>query len=159
MFRKILIPTDFSDCSRRALDVGLRLADTFDAQVICLHAAGDVSQSDFSAELMDHVGESLATAEARVTRAASERLTRFMAEGDSKGLAAKDIEVRVATGAPDARILEVADEIGADLIVIGTHGRTGLRDQILGSTAERVSRRANCSVMTVKPEGYPFLRT
>lgn len=157
MFRKILIPTDFSDCSRRALDVGLRLAHTFDAQVVCLHAAGDVSQSDFSEELMEHVGDSLDATEDRVTRAATERLQRFMAEGPTD-LSAEDIEILVATGSPAARILETADEIGADLIVIGTHGRSGLRDTLLGSTAERVARRAHCSVMTVKPEGYPFLR-
>jgi nucleotide-binding universal stress UspA family protein len=58
-----------------------------------------------------------------------------------------------AVGEPAAEILEVARARGADLIVMGTHGRTGLEHALMGSIAERVVRRAHCPVLTVRPAG------
>lgn len=157
MFKTILIPTDFSDCSQRALDVGLRLADTWQSNVVLLHASEDINAASFAdyagVETADAVVESATQA---LNRIAQTHLKRVF--GDDSPISEDRIDVRVASGPPAAQILDVARELHTDLIVMGTHGRSGLTDKVLGSTAERVARRADCSVFTVKPEGYPFIR-
>jgi nucleotide-binding universal stress UspA family protein len=62
--------------------------------------------------------------------------------------------VHARIGRPVHEILELADEVGADMIVIGSHGRTGLRRLFLGSTCEAVVRRARCPVIVARPKGY-----
>jgi len=66
---------------------------------------------------------------------------------------ASRVTAETAVGEPAAEILEVARGRGADLIVVGTHGRTGLEHALMGSIAERVVRRAHCPVLTVRPHG------
>ena len=63
---------------------------------------------------------------------------------------------RKVSGADE--IVRVAEDERSDLIVLGTHGRTSVKDFFVGSTAERVVKNANCAVLAIKPEGYPFLR-
>jgi nucleotide-binding universal stress UspA family protein len=66
--------------------------------------------------------------------------------------------VRVGGGEVAAEILKAATDAQIDLIVMGTHGRTSIKDYFVGSTTERVVERATCSVLSVKPDGYPYLR-
>lgn len=157
MYEKILIPTDYSDCSRRALDVGLRLAGTFGSKVICLHASEDVSPTRFTEESMDEVHETLDENEQRLSEIARDRLTR-LGEAGEKVASVDAIDFRVVSGNPASSILQAAEDLGVDLIVIGTHGRSGFADKLMGSTAERVARRAACCVLVVKPLGFPFIR-
>ena len=157
MFHRILIPTDYSDTSRRALEVGLRLAKTFGAAVVCLHAPEELTHGQFSASNIADVSDLIDDDEERLRQAARDRLTQLVASGNP-GIPLSDIEFRIVSGNPADEILRTSADTGCDLIVIGTHGRSGITDKLLGSTAERVARRATCSVMTVKPEGFPYLR-
>jgi nucleotide-binding universal stress UspA family protein len=74
-------------------------------------------------------------------------------KGIAEGMGAKSVRTAKGVGEPALEVVEFAKEGGFDLLVVGTHGRTGLRHAILGSTAERVVRRAACPVLTVHPEG------
>src|SRR5574340_1190126 len=68
-------------------------------------------------------------------------------------MGAERVTVEKGIGEPALSIVELAQERGVDLVVVGTHGRTGLRHALLGSVAERVVRRAGCPVLTIHPEG------
>ncbi|TNF25113.1 MAG: universal stress protein [Deltaproteobacteria bacterium] len=157
MFHRILIPTDYSDTSRRALEVGLRLAKLFEATVVCLHAPEELTHGQFSASHIAGVSDVIDEDEEKLRQYARDRLTQLVTSG-TPGIRLADIAFRVASGTPSEVIVQTAEELACDLIVIGTHGRSGITDKLLGSTADRVARRATCSVMTVKPEGYPYLR-
>ena len=157
MFDRLLIPTDYSDTSRRALDVGLRLAHTFGAQVVCLHVTELVAPSRFTSENIASVSDALDDDETHLRTAAADRLARLAERGVAVP-SPDQVSYRVAGGTPHDEILALAQELRCDLIVIGTHGRSGLTDKVLGSTAERVMRKAQCSVFAVKPDGLPYLR-
>jgi len=157
MFRKILVPTDYSDTSRRALDVGLRLARLFEARIVCLHAPDELPHGHLRSSLINDVNDLIDEDEERLRQSARDRLTQLVAAGNP-GIPLADIDFLVVSGNPADVILRASEELHCDLIVMGTHGRSGITDKLLGSTADRVARRATCSVMTVKPEGFPFLR-
>ncbi|MDQ2052576.1 universal stress protein [Natronolimnohabitans sp. A-GB9] len=144
MYDTILIPTDGSDTAERAIDYGLDLARQYDATVYALSVI-DV------AELLevDYVGDRddfEATIEPLETEA-----KRAVTTVDERARRLDDVEVItvVREGAPDETIVAYADEIEADLIVMGTHGRRGLPRYLLGSTTERVVRTVDVPVLTV----------
>jgi nucleotide-binding universal stress UspA family protein len=127
--RTILQPTDFSKHSTYAFQLACALARDRGARLIVLHVIPvPTLQEKFA--YREEVEEALA------------------------GIRAPDpqvrLERRLEVGDPAARILEAAQAIPCDLIVVGTHGRTGLGRALLGSVAEQVVRRAPCPVLTVK---------
>ena len=144
-FRTILVAHDFSKHAREALEHARELAKVTGADLHLLHALvepivvfppavpGAAAAAVQGAELML---ESRRAAEASL--AAIER-----------GLGT-ECQSHLAVGSPVAAICEMAGELGADLIVMGTHGRTGLVHMLLGSVAERTLRRAPCPVLTVR---------
>lgn len=141
---RILVPTDFSADAEAAVAYALRLADAFGASVQLLHvvedpiAAGVWSSEVYTAEI--------AGLQINLVRDAEERLRDYAAE---KGATVTG-EVRIG---PAARvILQFAKDTGVDLIVMGTHGRTGLAHAVMGSVAERVVRLASCPVLTLRAE-------
>ena len=139
-FGRILVPTDFSDPSRKALRCAVRLAEKFGSRVSLIHVIEPVMSPDFT-----HFP--LALEEEKVIETARQRLAhlgRAWLSEQSLG----DFIVR--SGNPFHEITEAARELKADLIVISTHGYTGLKRALLGSTAERVVRYAPCAVMTVR---------
>lgn len=157
MLKNILIPTDFSECSSRALRLGLAIAEKFDAQAHVLHASAHIDRSTFSdPRVLQMVGDMLDDEAKRLDEAAQEQMKNLVKEIGE--VDESRVNYRVVQGSPGTSILEVAEDVKADMIVMGTHGRTGVGDLILGSTAERVTRKANCAVMTIKPEGYPYLK-
>jgi nucleotide-binding universal stress UspA family protein len=83
---------------------------------------------------------------------AQKHLEEWRAEAE-KLVGAPRVTAAPAVGEPSAEILEAAREAKSDLIVVGTHGRTGLEHALMGSIAERVVRRAHCPVLTVRPQG------
>jgi nucleotide-binding universal stress UspA family protein len=90
------------------------------------------------------------------------RMEQYAREGMQAFVAAhfqgtEDVETRIASGVPYREILREARETGADLIVIGTHGRTGVEHVIFGSTAEKVVRMAPCPVLTIRQGGKEFV--
>ncbi len=137
----ILVPTDFSETADHALDYAVHLAQTFDARIHLLHVIGLLELG--VPELGVALASSVMDSQVREGQAALDRLVeRWRSE-------AKFGEVSLRTG--DARdvTVQVAGEVAADLIVIGTHGRHGLARALFGSVAESVVRHAACPVVTV----------
>ena len=145
-FHKILVPTDFSEPSNAALELAIDLAQRFDAELELFHA------QELPAYIFpDGVVPISPGIIADLDRATRAELDRLAARVQNAG-------VRVSTshsiGAHHTEILRRAEEIGADLIAMGTHGRTGIKHALLGSVAERVVRRAPCPVLTVRPQAH-----
>ncbi len=144
--RSILVPTDFSECARHAVPVAASLARLTGARVLCLHVVEPVVQPvgwTPVAEPMPapELGE-------RLEQSAGRDLPAFSKSEEFAGLEVEDVIVH---GEPAAEIVRAAEERGAGLIVISSHGRTGLGRIIFGSTAESVVRHARCPVLVVKP--------
>jgi len=139
-FTTLLAPTDFSAGSAAAVEYALWLAGRTSATVIFYHVMEPTVYSvDFALTRPDLSTE--------VRQQANEMLRQLVEEARGRGISAEHV---LAVGAPFAEIGRAAAERKADLIVMGTHGRTGLAHAVLGSTAERVVRLAPCPVLTVK---------
>jgi nucleotide-binding universal stress UspA family protein len=139
MYHDILVPTDGSDGVEPAIERALDLAEQYDATVHALYAVEAVPG-------MDHGAEQLIGA----LQAEGERATTDVADrARERGLA---VETAVRVDSPHRAILDYADENGVDLVVMGTHGRTGLDRVLLGSVAEKVVRLAPVPVLTVPYE-------
>jgi nucleotide-binding universal stress UspA family protein len=142
--RVILVPMDFSPHSDAALDRAVDFAKAFGAKIHLLHSYAvpvqGVMPYDFS--VPDGVWDG-------IRKVAEHKLEEFRQNVVSEGLEASS---EISPVMPSEAILAVAREIGADLIVMGTHGHTGLKHALLGSVAERTVRLAPCSVLTVKEE-------
>lgn len=149
MFERILVPIDASALTADALDTALRLADPVGGSVTLLRIHAEAASLD-----PDEVKVDLAVIEGE-TDALRNRAVHRAAE---LGLGPPRVEGLVRAGPLASILLESAEELRATLIVMGTHGRKGMADQLLGSTAERVVAAATCSVLVVKPAGFPFLR-
>ncbi|MBI4886302.1 MAG: universal stress protein [Acidobacteria bacterium] len=144
-FKHVLVPTDFSEHSDAALDCARHVAARFGASLHLLHVLDDrVISGSAGSELV--VAESSEVRAARATDV-EERLADRLDEGDRITLRAT---TGVLFGAPAPSIASYAAGYGFDLIVMGTHGRTGLAHLLMGSVAEHVVRSATCPVITVK---------
>lgn len=144
----ILFPTDFSDDAQAAFALAAALARDYGATLIVLHVATPppfVSYGELQLALQSPDG---------YRRQLEDELRRY--EGADPRTR---VVHRLENGDPAAEILRVARETGSDLIVIGTHGRTGLGRLLMGSVAENVLRKAPCPVLTVKlpPSATPAL--
>lgn len=142
--KTILVPTDFSPPSEAALDRAVSYARAFGAEIILMHAY-EIPVVGFPE------GALVATAElvTELDAGARESLAR---EAASRAGSHVIIRTIVKQGDPATVIAETADEVGAGLICIGTHGRTGLSRMLLGSVAEKVVRTATVPVLTVHPD-------
>jgi len=137
----ILVAVDFSDCSKTALDYAALLADKLGAALTLVHVVEPyVYPEDLSA------GLTIEQIDARWMRAAKEKLEQLALH---KGRPGTPWNVIVTMGPPWHQIVDTAKSRRADLIVTGTHGHTGLKHVVLGSTAERVVRHAQCPVLVV----------
>lgn len=143
MYGDVLFPTDGSDATRAALKHALDIAGQYGATLHVLSVVGD---DPFRTE----EGHEDATVTAERTVAAVE--TRVQREDVT-------VTTSVRHGDPHEEILAYADEHGIDLIVMGTHGRTGIDRALLGSVTERVVRTANVPVVTVRTSDEPTIRT
>jgi nucleotide-binding universal stress UspA family protein len=143
---RILVPVDFSAHSDRALRYAARLAGQVGAAVELLHVVEDFTYGAFSEVYVPNVPAM--TEEA--INSAVDRLTPLKAEVFPHGA---DVETVVYVGRPAATIVEHARAGKFDLIVMGTHGRTGLPHLFMGSVAEHVVRTAPCPVLTVRGAG------
>lgn len=144
-WKKILCPIDFSEVSMGALRLAKQICEGSDGTLIIVYVVEPiVAPTDFtygsltSGELEDRLVE-------RSQQALSELIATL-------GLDQARIHPRVERGRASAEIVRVAQEESADIIVIGTHGYTGMAHVLLGSTAERVIRKAPCPVLTVRPK-------
>lgn len=145
--RKILVPLDFSQCSTHALDYALGMAEAFGASVILLHI---VEPAAVSSENYLNVTPMLDESHQQLLEAGRERL----ADLSQKHMGHKiPTESLVRIGRAPSEIADTAEALGVDLIVMGTHGYSGIKHALLGSTAEKVVRHAVCPVLTVRHPG------
>lgn len=146
----ILYPTDFSDLSLAALDWARRMAQSFDAELHCLFVVDEPANYWVGVGSVGPLGptteELLDKARMKMTAFARNHLEDFGAP----------VTTRVVSGKPFVEIVRHAREIAATVIVMSTHGRTGLSHALLGSTTETVVRKAPCPVLVIRNPEIKF---
>jgi nucleotide-binding universal stress UspA family protein len=146
--KKVLFPTDFSDCAKTAQEYAAAIAGQFGAELHVLHVLADVMM------MMPEPGSALSLPPnylLDLKQEAQRSLERIQFAGGGPSLRV------LRMGNPFVEIVKYAGEAEIDLIVIGTHGRSGLMHLLLGSVAERVVRKAQCPVLSVRPAGHQFV--
>jgi len=140
---KILVATDFSDYARTAVDYARELARTFSAELVLTHVvplpAYPFANGSYTTGAVDE----------ELRAGIAKHLDEVVAAERKHGIEVRGV---LSTGVASAEIVELAKEEKADLIVVATHGYTGIKHVMLGSTAERVLRNAPCPVAVV-PRG------
>lgn len=147
-YKKILVPVDFSDCARKAFYVALRYAKAFDAETVVLHVREQTIIAGI--DVIERTDEEVERMEKGVYR----RLQQLVENGGTSEVDMSRVQLQIAGGKPWIQIVNFAHENDIDLIVMGTHGQTGLKSMLIGGQAEKVVRRANCHVLVVKPAGF-----
>jgi nucleotide-binding universal stress UspA family protein len=147
--KKILAPIDFSDCSEKAVQYAKAMAKQFNAELILLHVMQPY------APVADHILVDTTGLLDEARDVAKRNLEDMRSTIDAH------IESRALTrsGQPYYEIVSAAEDLDVDLIIISTHGRTGLAHTFMGSTAERVVRHAKCPVLVVREREHDFLAT
>jgi universal stress protein A len=146
--KRILVPLDFSDCANKALQYAIPFAGMSEATLMLLY----VAQLSYTAGELGPPEALLADTDLQT-----------VAEQRLRDLAAKTVANRAAwetvvrTGLPSDEIVRAAQDLNADLIIISTHGHTGLKHMLMGSVAEAVVRRAPCPVLTVRLREHDFV--
>lgn len=145
--QKVLCPIDCSEGSKVALEYALFVGKHFNAKVHVLHAwhVAHHVRPDLSVWMEAHGQQPISKVVALEAKAETDRFLSSVAASADAAL-----EVHVLEGEPAATIVTFANDHKSDLIVIGTHGHTGLVHFALGSVAEKVVRRAPCPVLTVR---------
>jgi nucleotide-binding universal stress UspA family protein len=142
---KILVPVDFSSYSQSTIDYASMIAERFDATLILLHVIESLPYSVTDTfKVIEH-------------RSSLQTLANSLLQNLSDGLRARKLAVktRLVWGTASREILSEAHREKPDLIVMGTHGRTGLPHVVLGSVAEKTVRLANVPVLTVPLSTQP----
>ena len=148
--RKILLPTDFSDYSTAAKSYACELAVKFGAELHLLHTL----EHHYSLTPEFGLGFAMPTETSESKATAEKALFTFLDAGEPS--TGKPV-CQVIEGSPKVEIVRYARAESIDLIVISTHGRTGLSQMLIGSVAETVVRTAPCPVLTVRPQGHQFV--
>lgn len=152
LLRNILVPTDFSQASKSALVYAVEFARKFGAKIHLLHIVQDVAV--FLPETA-MVAPSLAVSAAEpMMQAANKTLDQFLASVNTFDVT---VEKTCVESNPLDEILEQAREKRIDLVILGTHGHTGLAHFFLGSLAEAVVRQSPCPVLSVRHPEHEFL--
>jgi universal stress protein A len=149
--KKILVPIDFSSCSLKALTYAIAFAKQFKAVITVLYVIQPYYVAGDYAGGLDY-----ATLELEIEENSTRRLKELTAEVIGKSA---KYNVLIGRGRPVDEIARTADELNVDLIIISTHGHTGLKHVVLGSTAENVVRHAPCPVLTVRMEEHEFVNS
>src|SRR2546425_2918446 len=144
--RKILLPTDFSGCANYALPYAAAIARATGATIICVHVVEPIVPAVGYSGLAEPMP--IADISDQLEDSAERELPELADCEDFNGL---EVEEVIVHGDPAAEIVRVAGEHEVDLIVVSSHGRTGLGRIIFGSTAEAVVRHASFPVLVVKP--------
>jgi universal stress protein A len=140
---KVLVPIDFSDYSKNALKYAVNFAKHFNAEMILIYVVEPIIYpSDFS---MGQIA--VPTINMEMDKRASEELEKLANKEISKDLRVKTL---VKTGKPFIEIIETASQENVDIVIISTHGHSGVEHILFGSTAEKVVRKAPCPVLTIR---------
>jgi len=149
--KRILVPTDFSKFSKSALTYAGAFAEKFGAELHLLHVVQNLAlMVPDMVNVMPPVGPSME----QLTAAVRTALDRVVMENQLEKLQLLKV---VREGTPFYEIIQYAKETNIDLIVIGTHGHSGLMHVLLGSVAEKVVRKAPCPVLTVRHPEHEFV--
>ncbi len=143
--RRILVPIDFSVHSKNALRYAVPMAEQYNAM---LHLIYVIEPTVYPADL--GFGQVIVPGVEEELRTKSEDELRLLVENEIGGRAKAEYVVR--TGKPHQEILSEAEDKGADLIIVATHGHTGVEQMLFGSTAMRIVRLARCPVLTIRPQ-------
>lgn len=138
--KKILVPVDFSSYSNQAVNYASMIAKKFNSGIMLVHVIDSLSYSvTDTLKVIEH-------------RRALETIARTLLDNLRKKLRGKNLQVKtyLLSGTPYREILQKSQLEKVDLIVMGTHGRTGVEHLLLGSVAERVVRLSPCPVLTVR---------
>jgi nucleotide-binding universal stress UspA family protein len=148
---KILYPTDFSDLSLVALTYAKSFAQQYDAELHCIHVLDEAYQY----WLM--LGPDGVPAELN-TRQLEQAVRTQLEEFSVKNLSdVPKLVMKMIMGRPFVEIIQYARDQAIDMIVLATHGRSGLKHVLMGSVAERVVRKAPCPVLSVRPNQHEFV--
>lgn len=148
---KIMVPSDFSDVSTDALHLAIDGAQLAEAKVHLLHA---IDQSIDRHLIQAGVSDAQIAEYRRAEEEEFEhRLHDQLSQTDYRTLT-HGVQVHVKRGPADIVIADAVEDYGADLLILGTHARTGIAGFFIGNTCERLLAQVNCSVMAVKPRGF-----
>jgi len=139
---RILFATDFSACADRAMEYAVALTAAWKAELCVMTVL----------ELYPGMDPDYVVNKMYLDHLQAESVARLQAVQDRVKAAGQAVTTRIEVGIPSQEVQAVASKIGADLLVVGTHGRTGLDHVLVGSTAERVVRMAPCPVLAVKAD-------
>ncbi len=142
-FKKVLLATDFSRCAEIAFEYAYAMAKRCQAELILVHVMCE--PVDLRGFYVPHI--TFDVLESEIEAGARAMMTEFC-----RGRLSDDdnYSTVIASGVPNEAILEQARQLGADVIVVGTHGRSGFDHLLFGSTAERVVRKSPIPVLTVR---------
>lgn len=149
VLRQILVPIDFSDNSKKALRYAIPFAQQFNAAITVVYVVEPaVFPSDFGFGQMN-----FPDVEKEMNEKAETELKQIIADLNSP----VTVTPVVASGIPFVEVTTFADENDIDLIILATHGRTGVEHILFGSTAEKIIRKAPCPVLVVRSEEHEFI--
>lgn len=131
MFETIMVPTDGSKCSLKAEDIAISIAKNFKAKLVVVHVIDEKLIYPF--EVLEEEGNTILDEAAR--------------KGKDEGV---DVEQVLIVGSPAHDMEKIVEKTGADLVVIGTHGKTGIRKILMGSVAESSIKTVKVPVLLVK---------
>ena len=148
--KTILHPTDFSESSKHAMTYAISFAEEFQAKLVILHVIEEISSALYFDMLQaPPLTQLMVNIEKQARQALDEALPPEL-----RGKLPAEYILR--KGVPFVEILHCAGQVKADMIVLGTHGRTGLKHVLFGSVAEKVVRKAICPVLSVRHPQQKF---
>jgi nucleotide-binding universal stress UspA family protein len=150
-FKRIIVPIDLSDCSRVALEYAVATARAHKSKLTILHVYEKSFVEPYvNAANSEEVADEIIK---EIERVNGTKYDEFLKTVDLSGV---EYEKLLKKGIPAFDIVEIAMEQQANLIVMGTHGRSGIKHILIGSTAEEVVRTVHCDIIVVKPEKFSF---
>ena len=149
--KTILHPTDFSESSKHAMTYAISFAQEFQAKLVLLHVIEEISSALYFDMLQ---APPLTQLMVNIEKQAKQALDDVLPPELRGKLPAEYI---LRKGVPFVEILNCASQVKADMIVLGTHGRTGLKHALFGSVAEKVVRKASCPVLSVRHPSQKFV--
>lgn len=150
--KRICVATDFSKPANRAFQYALVFAGQFKAELHLLHVIEDIIPTVPEPGLAMLPTQEIMNS---LRKASEDGMKKVLAEHDAKGIAVKQV---IREGVPFREVCDYAKKESIDLVIVGTHGRSGLTHLLLGSVAERVVRSAPCPVLTVHSEEHEFIK-
>lgn len=148
----ILVPLDWSDCAHDLVARAVDLAGQLGARIHLLHVVEVPSGLALDARVQPPGQKDATTVRAWMEADAAGRMPPYVAQANAAGI---EVTTTVVIGPIVTSILDVATRVKADMVLMGTHGRTGLRRAVAGSVAEEVLRHADVPVLTVRTQHQP----